>query len=528
MKKMMEFSIKKLIQRTNRCTKKQAILSISIGLACVALSLSGCTLGPNFKSPESPVKLASDSSDYSYATEPIAQETEASEGKAGTSQKLVMAQDIPAQWWEIFHSKELDALIRSALERSPDLASAQAALRNVQENYKVFADNRLYPNATASFVPERDLVSQSDLTGQSSRYYSLKTAQVTVNYDFDVFGANKRGLENLQAQVDYQRFQVEAAYLTITSNLVATAISEAALRAQIKVQEEILQFQAKQLNVIKSKFTTGAIKKVDVLDAQTQVAQTRVLIIALQKSLQQARNLLAVYAGRLPSDANLSEFELESLQLPSELPVSIPSALVRQRPDIRASEALLHQASAQVGVATANQYPQITLQAQLGSMAFGNGYPFPTSLFTYPSEFWRLAGGITQPIFDAGALSAKRRSAVAAYDQADANYRSIVLKAFQNVADSLQALEFDARTLKAQVDVVASATQNLNLANLQFNLGAINSLQLLDIKRTYQLARIDLIRFQAARYADTAALFQSLGGGWWNRPELNDISVRKE
>lgn len=528
MKKMIGLSLKRIGEceqkRVTVCLPKRAILFVSIGLA-----LSGCALGPNFKSPESPVKVEGSAENYSYATKPIAKETESADSAGGAAQKLMMDKDIPAQWWEIFHSEELDALIRLSLERSPNLAAAQATLRNAQETYGAFVDNNMFPNASASFTPERDRTPQTDLTGNTSRYYSLKTAQVTVSYTFDVFGANRRGMENLNAQIDYQRFQVEAAYLTLTSNLVTTAINDASLRAQLKAQEEILAFQTKQLKVINSQFTIGAIKKVDVLNARTQVAQTRVLIVNLQKSIEQNRNLLAVYSGQIPSEAKLPEFSLDSLHLPEELPVSIPSALVRQRPDIRASEELFHQASAQVGVATANLFPQISLQAaQIGSAAYGNGYPLPTSLFSSAAEFWRLAGNITYPIFDAGALRAKRRGAVAAFDRAEAEYRQTVLSAFKNVADSLQALEFDAKALKAQVDVFASASQALTLADLQFGLGAINSLTLLDAKRTYQQERINLVKAQAARYSDTAALYVALGGGWWNRASLNDISIKKE
>jgi len=498
-KKMMEFPLIKSIL----CTS-------------VSLAIAGCAVGPDFKSPELAGKLDS------YTEAPIAKQTVESEVKAGAAQKLVMAQDIPAQWWEIFHSEPLDALIRSALENSPNLASAQAALRRAQENYQALSGNTLFPNVSANFSPERDK-SAAAVTPSGGSVYNLFNASVSVSYTVDAFGANRRGVEDLAAEIEYQRFQVEAAYLTLTSNLVTTAIKEASLRAQIASQKEILLAQVKALEVIESRFAAGAISKVDVGNQRSFVAQTRATLPPLEKALQQTRHQLAVYAGRFPSESNLPVFDLDSLHLPEELPVSIPSELVRQRPDIRASEALLHRASAQLGVATANQYPQITLTGTYGSSALTMG-----TLFTSPAEMWRLAGSITQPIFDAGSLSAKRRAAVALYDQQDANYRSTVLSAFQNVADSLQALEFDALTLKQQVEVTAIAKKNLDLANLQFGFGAINSLTLLDVKRTYQKALIDLVIAKAARYADTVALFQSLGGGWWNRSELHDISIKND
>jgi NodT family efflux transporter outer membrane factor (OMF) lipoprotein len=493
----------------------KSIVSIFVGVAL----LNGCAVGPDFKIPEPIVRSES----YSYSEKSAVEQTTSSDVKAGAGQKLVVAQDIPAQWWSIFHSVELDTLIRSALAKSPDLASAQAALRRAQESYKAFSGATFYPNANVNFTPERNKVSSITAQRAEGTLFNLFNASVNVSYTIDAFGASRRTAEDLEAEIEYQRFQMEAAYLTLTSNLVITAIKEASLRAQIEAQREILLAQSKQLDVVETRFVSGAIAKVDVLNQRSFVAQTRAALPPLEKALQQTRHQLAVYAGRLPSEPNLPTFELDSLHLPKELPVSIPSALVRQRPDIRASEALLHRASAQLGVATANQYPQITITGTVGSAALAAG-----DLFSGSAQMWRLAGSITQPLFDAGSLSAKRRAAVAYYDQQDANYRSTVLAAFQNVADTLQALELDAKTLKEQLNVVAIAQQGLDLANLQFGFGSINSLTLLDVKRTYQNARINLVLAQAARYSDTVALFQSLGGGWWNRSELKDISVKDD
>ncbi len=500
---------------------KSPLLVMSLAVSSM---ISGCALGPDFKAPAAPLQSKSDAAGpYSYSATPLASQTEATEGAAGVAQKWVVAENIPAQWWQVFHSSELDALIRSALSQSPDLASAQAALRQANENYTAFSGNVLYPNVVGNLGVAREKASAVSTNIPGGELYTLYNASVNVSYTLDLFGANRRALESMQAAVEYQRFQVEAAYLTLTSNLVTSAIREASLRAQILATQEILQFQTRQLDVIERQFAVGAIPKASVLAQRTLVATTRASLPGLEKALEANRHQLAVYAGRVPSDPSLPQFHLESLQLPQELPVSIPSDLIRQRPDIRAIEALLHQASAQVGVATANQYPQITLTA-----SYGGASPNSNSVTEKQWSFWSLAGGITQPLFDAGALSAKKRAALAAYDQADAQYRSTVLSAFQNVADSLQALDFDAKTLKQQVEVEASAKQTLDLTTQQFNLGAVNSLALLDAKRVYQTAKISLVQAQAARYADTAALFQSLGGGWWNRSELVDISVRKE
>ena len=514
MNNKMKFPLKTLLSGGN----KKAILGLSIGLA-----LSGCTLGPDFKSPPPPAQtITTPPEAYSYTATVLDKQSEASDGNAASAQKLVVAQDIPAQWWQVFHSPELDALIRSALEQSPDLASAQAALRQANENYTAVSGNVLYPNVTANLGVARQKLGAIQTGLPNGELFTLYNASVNVSYTLDLFGANKRELESLQATVEYQRFQTEAAYLTLISNLVTTAIKEASLRAQILATEDVLQFQNKQLDVIEHQFTAGAIPKASLLSQRTLLAQTRATLPGLEKSLQQTRNQLAVFAGRLPSDADLPVFHLESLTLPAELPVSIPSALVRQRPDVRANEALLHQASALVGVATANQFPQISLTASYGSLS-----PHFNGLTQQQWSFWSLAGNVAQPIYDAGALSAKKRASVAAYDQAEARYRSTVLSAFQSVADSLQALDSDAKALKQQIEVEADAKQTLDLTTQQYKLGAVSSLTLLDAKRTYESAKINLVQAQAARYADTAALFQSLGGGWWNRPELKDISAKK-
>jgi NodT family efflux transporter outer membrane factor (OMF) lipoprotein len=336
---------------------------------------------------------------------------------------------------------------------------------------------------------------------------------VNVSYALDLSGGARRELEALLSQVDFQRLQLEGAYLTITSNVVTTAVKEASLRAQIRSMQDIIAAQEKQLGLVELQYRLGGATRTDVLAQRSQLAQTRATLPALNKGLSQTRHQLAVLVGKWPSESGaLPQFDLDGLQLPEELPVSLPSSLVRQRPDIRASEALLHAASAQIGVATANQYPQITLTGSYGSMATTS-----SDLFSGKTTVWSLGAGLLQPIFRGGALSAQRRAAVATYDQAMAQYRATVLQAFQSVADVLRALEEDANTLKAQADAEAAARDTLDLTQTQFKLGAVSYLSLLNAERQYQEARISLVQAQAARFADTAALFQALGGGWWNR-----------
>lgn len=478
----------------------------SIGLA-VGLALGGCAVGPNFKAPDAPANAGT-----SFTPGAPVTETVSAKGFAGDAQRFVAGKDIPADWWTMFHSPELDQLVRAALEHNPSMAGAQAALRQAEENYKAESGNLLYPSVNGQLGAERQHASAVSTFTPSGEVFNVYSASLNVSYTIDAFGASRRQLEGLQAAIDYQRYQLEATYLTLSSNVVVTAIREAAARAQLKATNDVLDSQLKELSVIEKQFAVGAIPRTTLLTQRNQVAQTRATIPALEKQVAQARHQLSVYVGKLPSESGLPEFNLASLVLPQDLPVSLPSSLVHQRPDIRASEALLHEASAQVGLATANLYPQITLSGSLGSQAL-----HASDLFSANSTYWSIAGGLLQPIFNGGALSAKRRAAIAAYDLASAQYQTTVLNAFQNVADALRALESDAGTLKAQVEVESVARESMELSTRQFHLGGISYLVLLDAERNYQQAHVALVQAQAARYSDTAALFQALGGGWWNR-----------
>ena len=479
------------------------------GIVFTLCLLAGCVVGPDFQHPAAPA------GDERYTPAPLPLETASAPGPGGEAQRFVPGQDIPAQWWALFQSPALDRLVRDALTRSPGLASAQAALRQADENYRALAGSLLYPEVDARLGVSREKTSR--LEGQGG-VFNLYNASVNVSYALDVFGGNKRQLEGLQALVDYQQYQLEAAYLALTANLVTTAIREASLRGQLQATGEVLDAQQKQLDVIELQFQFGAIARATVLLQRNTVAQTRASVPPLEKALALTRHQLAVYAGRLPGEGGMPEFDLPSLRLPQDLPLSLPSALVRQRPDIRASEALLQQASALIGVATANQYPQITLTGNYGSLA--SSLP---ALLQGASSVWGVAAGLAQPLFNGGALRARRRAAIAAYEVAAAGYRATVLGAFQNVADSLRALEADAAALRQQAEVAALASESLALSTQQFKLGAISYLSLLDAQRTYQQARVGLVQAQAARYADSAALFQALGGGWWNRPALDPV-----
>ncbi len=498
-------------------------LRFAAALASFVAILAGCAVGPDFRRPEAPKTSA-------YTTTALPPETAAAPVTGGAAQRFVAGRDIPAQWWGLFHSDALDRLIRQALAHSATLAAAQAALRGAQENLRSEVGAVLYPSVDGHFSAERQKISGAAFGNPSNiPIFNLYNASVGVSYRIDIVGGGWRGLEALQSQVDYQCFQVDAAYLALTANLATAAVQEAMLRAQVRATQEILALQEKQLAVVERQFALGAVSRPDVLAQRTQVAQTRTTLPPLEKQLAQNRHRLAVLAGKLPSEAVLPEFELDGLQLPRELPVSLPSALVRQRPDIRAAEALLHQASAQIGVATANLYPQITLTGNYGSesVAFRN-------LFGSGTAVWNLGASLLQPIFHGGELIAKRSAAIAAYDQAAAQYRETVLEAFRDVADTLRALELDAVTLAAQAEAEKAARVALEITEKQFRLGAVSYLSLLNAQRLDQQARVALVQAQAARFADTAALFQALGGGWWNIPpdtaaaERTDSTTHRE
>jgi NodT family efflux transporter outer membrane factor (OMF) lipoprotein len=501
------------VQNMDKIPSFRLTVALSAGILCY-----GCLVGPNYRTPEAP-------NTKEYTPQALPAETASAPGSGGVAQRLTPGQDIPDQWWTVFHSAALDRLVQQALTDNPTLAAAQATLRQSQETVNAQVGSVLYPKVDASASVTREKISGAAFGQPDTSFspFTLYNASVNVSYALDIFGGARRELEALESQVDVQRFQLEGAYLTITANVVTTAVKEASLRAQLQAIREIIGSQIKELDLVKLQFKLGGAARTDVLTQQTQLAQTRATLPPLDKELAQTRHLMAVLAGKLPNEsAEFPEFILDGFQLPAELPLSLPSALVRQRPDIRASEALLHAASAQIGVATANQYPQINLTGSFGSMTTAGN-----KLGSAGTGVWSLGAGVLQPVFHGGALSAERRAAVAAYDQAMAQYRSVVLQAFQNVADVLRALDADAETLKAQADADESARSTLELTRKQFQLGAVSYLSLLNAERQYQQTRIGLIQAQAARYADTAALFQALGGGWWNRDPQSDVAAMR-
>ncbi|HVC59930.1 MAG TPA: efflux transporter outer membrane subunit [Acetobacteraceae bacterium] len=477
-------------------------------IALPILLLSGCAVGPDFHPPAAPKHAG-------YTKEPLQPQTAATALPGGAAQRFVPGGTLSGAWWTLFRSRPLNHLIDQALRANPDLQAAQAALREANEN--VYAgQGAFFPRLGANAQVERERLSGAAF-GQPhlNETLTLTTAALNVSYAPDVFGGVRRQVESLAAQAEYQRFQLEATYLTLTSNLVVAAVQEASLRGQIAATRDIIRLETGQLKVVGRQFELGGAAKSDVLSQQATLSATEATLPSLEKQLAQTRDQLTALLGRFPNQQPAARFDLASLRLPTELPLSLPSQLVAQRPDIRAARATLHTASANVGVAIANQLPQFSITGQYGSETLGL-----SNLFTPATAVWSIAGGVAQTLFDGGALLHKKRAAVAAFDQAAALYRSTVVKAFQNVADALRALQADAAALRAQAEAEQTAGASLDLARSQFRFGAITYLTLADAERTYQQAHIGLVQAQASRYADTAALFQALGGGWWHRHDV--------
>ncbi len=477
---------------------------------------AGCAVGPDFKRPPAPPV-----STYTPGT--LAGELTGTNVAGGASQHFATGSEIRADWWTLFHCAPLDRLIEEALANNHDLKAAQAALRVAREN--VLAQRGVYyPSATGSFAASRQRQSGQVAPALNSNafLYNLFTPQVSVAYVPDVFGLYRRTVESVEAQEQEVRYQMLATYTTLTANIVVAAIQEASLQQQIAATRELIGLNTNMLQILRYQLEKGYASGLDVAAQEAQLAQVAATLPPLLKQLAQQQDLLAVLAGRYPSQASTGKFELSGLQLPQELPLSLPSSLVQQRPDVLQAQANLHDASAKIGIATANRLPNIALTANAGSTAAAID-----QLFTSGTGFWGLGATVTAPLFQGGTLLHQQRAAKAAYVQAAEQYRSTVLTAFQNVADTLAALEQDADALKSAAAAADAAGVTLDLAQRQSRAGYAGYLALLSAEQADQQARISLVQAQANRYADTAALFQALGGGWWSRSELGGKQLEK-
>ena len=440
--------------------------------------------------------------------------------------RLAPGKDIPAQWWTLFRSPTLDALVRRALDNSPTLARAQAKLRQAQEDLGGRSGATQWPRVDGKLSANRVDVDPQSLgvpTLPVPMPLDLYLASVSISYTFDFAGGTRRELEGLRAEVDHQRYELEAARLMLTGNVVTTAIREASLREQIAQSEQIVTLQARQLGIAERMDELGGVAHIDVIAQQRDLAQTRAALPDLRRDLERMRHRLAVYAGLPPGAPDLPEFRLDGLQLPAELPLSLPSNLARQRPDIRAAEAVLARAGARVGVATANLYPQVTLSAQLGSLSTN-----ASGLFGGATGFYFLGASLVQPLFRGGELQARRRSAVAAYEQASAAYQEAVLQGLQNVADALRALEADGARLRERAEAVDRARRYRDITAERLKAGGVSQAAMLEASRHYHRAVLEQTQAGADRYADSAARLQALGGGWWQGGEVAGAKEDRE
>jgi len=458
-------------------------------LLLAAMALGSCAVGPNFHRPPAPPTER-------YTMQPL-------------GQGLAIGENPPVDWWQGFGSSAIDALVEQALRANPNMQAAEASLRQSLENLAAQRGN-YFPTIAAegSATRNRDAtqVLSPTLTSGASTY-SLYTPQVSVAFVPDLFGGNRRQVESLQALAEVNRYEYDAAYLTLVANVVSAAIQVAGLRAQTHATQQVIDLERESLQVMHSQLGLGAIAEADVLAQQAALAQIEASLPPLQKALDQQRDLLAALTGQLPGDAADVPLELDQLTLPGEIPLGVPSQLVERRPDVRAAEAQLHSATAAVGVAVANMLPQITLTGQIGSVAT-NG----SQIFAGMNEFWTVGASLSQTLFAGGTLYHKERAARAGVDIAGAQYRQAVLTAFQNVADALRALAADTEANQLQERAYVASSASLEITRAQFALGAVSYLALINAQQSYQQALIGRTQALMNRYADTAALYQALGG----------------
>jgi NodT family efflux transporter outer membrane factor (OMF) lipoprotein len=501
------------------------VIRVSLLLVTSVALVSGCAVGPRYHRPEAPANAG-------YAPTPLPESSASAPVHGGEAQRLITDRDIPFEWWELFQSPALNALVAQAFKANPTVTAARAALAQAQE--LVRAQRGFYlPSVGSSFQAQRVKVAgnltqgssvgiegNGDNLGQPTApayplYYTFYNAGLTVGFVPDVFGGNRRQVESLAAQTDAQRFALEATYITLASNVVGAAVQEASLRAQIEATQQVIAADEKSLQILRDQLRLGFAMLVDVAAQEAALAQAEATLPPLRKQLEQTRDLIRALVGNLPNQDVPETFTLDTLQLPPELPVSLPARIIEQRPDVRAAEAQLHAANAQVGVAVAAMLPQFSITGTAGGTA--DQIPW---LFRSGGPYWTLVGGVTQPIFQGGTLLHNKRAASAAFQQAAAQYQGTVITAYQNVADTLHASLSDADELAGAVETENAAKVTYDLMRRQLEVGYVSYLSLLSAETAYRQALLTRVQAQATRYGDTVALFQALGGGWWNRKEV--------
>lgn len=476
-------------------------------LTIAVLALAGCAVGPNFRVPAAPAVDR-------YTAAPLPQSTAAADTAGGDAQRFLEGENVPQRWWTTFGNAELDRRVQQAFQHSPSITAAQAALRQAEETAKA-AGGSLFPSldANAGATRAKESAAQTG-TGAALGPFTVYNAGVSVGYVFDIFGGVRRGIEAQQAQADVSRAQLDATYLTLAANVITASLQEASLREQVKATQEIVDSLKQELDIAQKQQAIGAKSLSDTLAVRSQLAATEATLPPLEKQLSATQNQLATYLGVTPAQLKMQPVTLADVTLPADVPVSLPSTVVAQRPDIRAASAQLHAATAAVGVATADMLPKLTLNGSLTSQSLTE-----SGLLAAGSGGWSIGLGLLQPLFHGGQLLHQKRAAEAGMDAALADWQQTVLVAFQNVADSLQALDYDAQSLRAQSVSEQDAEKLLSLTRAQYRVGAIDYLTLLSAERQYQQARIAEIAARTARLADTAALYAALGGGWQDAAE---------
>jgi NodT family efflux transporter outer membrane factor (OMF) lipoprotein len=472
--------------------------------------VAACSVGPNFHRPAPP-------SASGYTAQALPAQT-----IGPAPQRFLAGGPVAARWWTLFGSPDLDALEDDALKANPDLKSAEAALRQARELY-LAQRAALWPtvNLAANATRAKNSDTIAPPLANNSQNYTLYQGQLNLSYDLDVFGGLRRQVEAVAAQADAQRYQTEAAYLTLTTNVAGAAVQLAGLDAQLEATQQVIAADRRLLGLIRQEQALGQASTADVATAAASLEQAEQLAPPLRKQIDQQRDLLAVLIGRPGADAPTERLALAAFTLPRDLPVSLPADLVRQRPDVLAAEANVHVASAQVGVAVAARLPDVTLTGSAGGASTAI-----TSLLSPQNTLWSVSGNVAQTVFDAGALRHKQKAAEAALEQAQSQYRGAVLVALQNTADVLQAIVEDAETDRHAAAAQAAADHSLRLARQQLAKGEVGALPELSAEATYDQAEAATAQAQAARYADTVALFQALGGGWWNDPKREADAAR--
>ena len=471
-----------------------ARVTAALAVLLAAWALSGCATSPRYRRPADPTQTRY----LDPANLPPVQ-------TAASVPHVSMGKGPAERWWTLLGSADIDRLVMLALQNNRSLAGAKAHLAAAREHLRA-ARGAWYPQLDAGAGAQRTRFGATVLGPLAKDFppFSAYAAGVEVSYDFDFFGSTKSRVDEAAASAQYESAQLGAAALSVSGNVVIEALQVAALRAQIRVAQQIVADDELMLGLIRAAREAGAVSQIDVLSAQSQADHDRTLLPPLQQQLSVAQDVLAVLLGAAPSVGTPHEVELATLRPADDLPVALPSELVRLRPDIDAAEAQLHAAGAAVGIATANLYPNFTLTARLGGEGLLDGGPSETA--------WNLVGGLTAPIFHGGALRAERRAAQDEYQAAFAAYQQTVLNAFGQVAAALQALVNDAELLSAQQRALDSAGASLTLTRQAYKAGNAGYVQVLDAERLHSQAELGRVQADGQRYIDMAKLLLATGG----------------